>query len=179
MCAAPLLPIAKAADETKSKSVAESKEQHDARMRWWREARFGMFIHWGVYAVPAGEWKGKKYERIGEWIMHSAAIPIDEYETLPPQFNPTKFDARQWVKIAGDAGMKYMVITSKHHDGFCLWDSKVSKYDVMDATPFKRDILRELADACKKQGVRLCFYHSIMDWHHPDAQAPHYPTYNT
>ncbi|MHC4148200.1 MAG: alpha-L-fucosidase [Planctomycetota bacterium] len=160
-------------------SQSETKDQRDRRMEWWRQARFGMFIHWGLYAVPAGEWKGKETPGIGEWIMNSAQIPVAEYELLARQFNPIKFDAEQWVKIAKDAGMKYIVITSKHHDGFCLWDSKVSDYDIMDATPFKRDILGELAQACRKHGIKLCFYHSIMDWHHPDAQGPHYPNYNT
>ena len=150
----------------------------EERMEWWRQARFGMFIHWGLYAVPAGEWKGEKISGIGEWIMERAKIPVSEYEQLAKQFNPVKFDAEEWVQIAKNAGMKYIVITSKHHDGFCLWDSKYTDYDVMDATPFKRDILGELAAECKKQGIRLCFYHSIMDWHHPDAQAPFYPNYN-
>jgi alpha-L-fucosidase len=157
----------------------ETKQQHDKRMAWWREARFGMFIHWGLYAVPAGQWEGKEIGGIGEWIMNNAQIPVAQYEQLARQFDPVEFDADQWVRIAKNAGMKYMVITSKHHDGFCLWDSKVTDYDIMDATPFKRDILDELAEACKKQGIRFCFYHSIMDWHHPDAQGPHWPTYNT
>ena len=148
------------------------------RMEWWRQARFGMFIHWGLYAVPAGEWKGEKVPGIGEWIMERAKIPVSEYEPLAAQFNPVKFDAKEWVQIAKNAGMKYIVITSKHHDGFCLWDTKYTDYDIMDATPFKRDILGELAVECRKQGIRLCFYHSIMDWHHPDAQAPFYPKYN-
>jgi len=150
----------------------------EERMEWWRDARFGMFIHWGLYAVPAGEWKGEKVPGIGEWIMQRAKIPVAEYEKLAGQFNPVKFDAEQWVQIAKNAGMKYIVITSKHHDGFCLWDSKYTDYDVVDATPFKRDILGELSEACRKNGIRLCFYHSIMDWHHPDAQAPFYPNYN-
>jgi len=150
----------------------------DERMEWWRDARFGMFIHWGLYAVPAGEWKGKQIPGIGEWIMERADIPVSEYEQLAKQFNPVKFDADEWVHIAKNAGMKYIVITSKHHDGFCLWDSKVTDYDIVDAAPFKRDVLGELSRACKKQGIRLCFYHSIMDWHHPDAQAPFYPNYN-
>ncbi len=150
----------------------------DERMEWWRQVRFGMFIHWGLYAVPAGEWKGEKVPGIGEWIMERAKIPVSEYEPLTKQFNPVKFDAEQWVQIAKNAGMKYIVITSKHHDGFCLWDSKYTDYDVIDATPFKRDILAELAEECRKQGIILCFYHSIMDWHHPDAQAPFYPKYN-
>ena len=157
---------------------AKNTLSKDDRMDWWRNDRFGMFIHWGLYAVPAGQWKGEKVPGIGEWIMERAKIPVSEYEQLAKQFNPVKFDAEQWVRIAKNAGMKYIVITSKHHDGFCLWDSKYTDYDVMDATPFKRDILGELAAECKKQGIRLCFYHSIMDWHHPDAQAPFYPNYN-
>ena len=150
----------------------------DERMKWWRDARFGMFVHWGLYAVPAGEWEGKKIPGIGEWIMERADIPVAEYELLAQQFNPVKFNADEFVGIAKNAGMKYIVITSKHHDGFCLWDSEVTDYDIIDATPFKRDILKELSKACKKQGIKLCFYHSIMDWHHPDAQKPFYPNYN-
>jgi alpha-L-fucosidase len=150
----------------------------DERIQWWREARFGMFIHWGLYAVPAGEWKGKEIPGIGEWIMQNAHIPVAEYEQLAKRFDPVKFNADEWVSIAKNAGMKYIVITSKHHDGFCLWDSKVTDYDIVDATPFKRDVLGELSKACKKQGIKLCFYHSIMDWHNPDAQAPFYPNYN-
>lgn len=161
-------------------TTAKSSEQvlKDERMQWWREARFGMFIHWGLYAIPAGEWEGRKVPGIGEWVMEKAHIPVSEYDNLAGQFNPVRFNADEWVRIAKNAGMKYIVITSKHHDGFCLWDSKVSGYDIMDATPFKRDILKELSDACSKEGIRLCFYHSIMDWHHPDAQAPFYPNYN-
>ncbi len=156
----------------------ETKEEKDARMAWWRDARFGMFISWGLYAIPAGTWQGKQIPGVGEWIMHWSAIPIPEYEKLAGQFNPVKFNADEWVKIARDAGMKYIVITSKHHDGFCLWDSKVSDYDVIDRSPYQFDILRALADACERQSIRLCFYHSIMDWHHPDAQAPFFPKYN-
>ncbi|MCJ7692971.1 MAG: alpha-L-fucosidase [Sedimentisphaerales bacterium] len=146
--------------------LSETKEQRDERMEWWREARFGMFIHWGLYAVPAGEWKGTTNH--AEWILTTAQIPVKEYEKFCPQFNPVKFNAKEWVRIAKEAGMKYIVITSKHHDGFCLWNSKLTDYDVIDATPFKRDILRELTRECEKQGIRMCFYHSIMDWHHPD-----------
>jgi alpha-L-fucosidase len=156
----------------------KSKLNKDERMKWWRDARFGMFIHWGIYAVPAGTYKGKQIDGIGEWIMNNAHIPVEEYEQFAKQFNPVKFDADQWVQIAKNAGMKYIVITSKHHDGFCLWDSKFTDYDIIDATPFKRDILAELAQSCKKHGIRLCFYHSIMDWHHPDAQGPFYQNYN-
>lgn len=145
----------------------ETPAQRDRRMAWWREARFGMFIHWGLYAIPAGRWKGQKVGGTGEWIMHTAKIPVAEYEPLQQQFNPVKFDAQQWVDIARRAGMKYLVITSKHHDGFCLFDSKLTDYDVM-GTPFGRDILKELADACHRAGLRICWYYSIMDWHHPD-----------
>ncbi|MHC4692382.1 MAG: alpha-L-fucosidase [Planctomycetota bacterium] len=166
------------AQATAKSALSETKELRDERMQWWRDARFGMFIHWGVYSVPAGTYKGKQIPGIGEWIMENANIPVAEYEKYAKKFNPVKFNAEQWVQIAKNTGMKYLVITSKHHDGFCLWDSKVSKYDIMDTSPFRRDILKELSVACKKHGVRLCFYHSIMDWHHPDAQAPFYPNYN-
>jgi len=162
----------------KAGSAAQKELTKDERMGWWRDARFGMFIHWGLYAVPAGTYKGERVKGIGEWIMNNGKIPVAEYEKFAGQFNPIGYNANEWVRIAKNAGMKYIVITSKHHDGFCLWDSKTSNYDIMDATPFKRDILKELAAACKKQGVKLCFYHSIMDWHHPDAQAPFYPNYN-
>jgi len=144
----------------------EIKDQKDLRMKWWREARFGLFIHWGLYAIPAGEWKGETNH--AEWILTTAQISVEEYEKFAPQFNPTAFNAAEWVKYAKDAGMKYIVITSKHHDGFCLFDSKHTDYDVIDATPFKRDILKELAEECRRQDMPICFYHSIMDWHHPD-----------
>jgi len=145
--------------------TSETPQQRDTRMAWWREARFGMFIHWGLYAIPAGEWKGQTDH--AEWIRDSAKIPRPEYDQFVGQFNPVKFNATAWARLARRAGMKYLVITSKHHDGFALWDSKVSDYDVM-ATPFHRDILKELSSACRQQDVRFCTYHSIMDWHHPD-----------
>lgn len=158
--------------------LIETEEEVQARMAWWDEAKFGMFIHWGLYAVPAGEYKGEKVRGIGEWIMNTLQIPIDEYEEFASQFNPINFDADEWVSLAKEAGMKYIVITSKHHDGFCLWDTKYTDWNVVDATPYKRDILKELADACETHGIRLCFYYSIMDWHHPDAQAIFEPEYN-
>jgi alpha-L-fucosidase len=137
----------------------------DPRLDWWRDARFGMFIHWGLYAIPAGEWNGKT--NYGEWIRNNAKIPIGEYDKFRDRFNPTKFNPDEWVRLAKAAGMKYIVITTKHHDGFGLFDSKQTDWDVM-ATPYGRDILKQLAAACQKQGIRLCFYYSIMDWHHPD-----------
>jgi alpha-L-fucosidase len=159
----------------------ESKTQHDARMAWWRDATFGLFIHWGLYSVPAGEYQGKQLNSTtAEWIMQVAKIPIPEYETYTKTFNPTKFDATAWVKMAKDAGVKYIVITSKHHEGFALWDSKVSNYDIVDASSFKRDILAELSDACKLAGIKMCFYYSIMDWHEPNAESKkEYPHQNT
>jgi alpha-L-fucosidase len=144
----------------------EEKEDRNERMAWWREARFGMFIHWGLYAIPAGEWKGETNH--AEWILHTAQIPVKEYEKFSSRFNPVKFNAEEWVRTAKEAGMKYIVITSKHHDGFCLFDSLLTDYDVIDTTPFKRDILKELADECHRQNIKICWYYSIMDWHHPD-----------
>lgn len=135
------------------------------RLAWWREARFGLFIHWGLYSIPAGEWNGQTNH--AEWIRETAQIPLDVYERFVPRFNPVKFDADAWVRAAKEAGMKYIVITTKHHDGFCLFDSKYTDFDIM-ATPFKRDIMRELADACRRHGLRIGWYYSIMDWHHPD-----------
>jgi alpha-L-fucosidase len=149
----------------------ETKAERDMRMKWWRDSRFGMFIHWGVYAVPAGEYKGQRSNRIGEWIMEWANIPRAEYEKLTAQFNPVRFDAAQWVRIAKDAGMKYIVITSKHHDGFSMYDSRISNYDIADSTPYRRDPIRALADEARKQGLKFCFYYSIMDWHHPSQFA--------
>lgn len=145
--------------------LQETKENKDTRMEWWREARFGMFIHWGLYAVPAGEWKGQTNH--AEWIRETARIPLKEYDQFVGEFNPVKFNADDWVKMAGEAGMKYIVITSKHHDGFGLFNSRQTDFDIM-STPFKRDILKELSESCAKQGMNFCFYHSIMDWHHPD-----------
>jgi alpha-L-fucosidase len=145
--------------------LQETTAQYEARMKWWCEARFGMFIHWGLYSIPAGEWKGSTEH--AEWIRTTAQIPLAEYDKFVDQFNPVKFDATEWVRMAKNAGMKYITITSKHHDGFCLFDSKYTDFDVM-STPFKRDIMKELAEACHKEGIKICWYHSIMDWHHPD-----------
>ncbi|MEY3895427.1 MAG: hypothetical protein RLZZ214_946, partial [Verrucomicrobiota bacterium] len=137
-------------------------------MAWWRDAKFGLFIHWGLYAVPAGIYDGKPVGGIGEWIMKNAKIPVETYAKYADGFNPTQFDARKWVRMAKDAGMKYIVITSKHHDGFAMFHSKASPYNINDATPFKRDPLKELAEACKEEGMKLGFYYSqCQDWHHP------------
>jgi alpha-L-fucosidase len=126
--------------------------------QWFQDARFGMFIHWGVYSV-LGE---------GEWVMNNKKMTAAEYEKLAPQFNPTEFDAAEWVSLAKSAGMKYITITSKHHDGFAMWATKQSPWNIVDATPYKKDPLKMLADECHKQGIKLFFYHSHLDWHHPD-----------
>ncbi len=162
-----------------SQSKKNSKNlSDDERMEWWRESKFGMFIHWGAYSIIGGE-RGTKIAGGGaEWAMDKLDYTIEDYEKFPEMFNPVLFDADAWVSMAKDAGMKYIVITAKHHEGFGLWDSKVSDYDVMDTSPFKRDIIKELSKACKKQGIKFCFYYSIVDWHHPQAQGNLYPNYN-
>jgi alpha-L-fucosidase len=150
----------------------ETSAQRDARMKWWREARFGMFIHWGVYSVPAGTYNGKQVSGIGEWIMNRGKIPVDAYQAYAKQFNPVKFNADEWVRVAKEAGMKYMVITSKHHDGFAMFDSKASDWNIVKDTPFKRDPLKELAAACKKYGLKLGFYYSqAQDWNNGGSAA--------
>ena len=142
------------------------------RLGWWREARFGLFIHWGLYAILAGEWKGQKVEDIGEWIMKFARIPVAEYEPLAAQFNPVKFDAAEWVSLAVKAGQKYLIITSKHHDGFCMYHTKLTGYNIVDATPFGRDPMVELAAECQRQGIKFGFYYSqTQDWHHPNGDG--------
>jgi len=145
--------------------ATESATEHDQRMAWFREARFGLFIHWGVYSVPAGEWQGKT--GYGEWFLEETKMPVSQYEKFAGQFNPVKFNAKDWVGMAKNAGMKYIVITSKHHDGFGMFRSEQTDWCIK-STPFDRDPLQELAAACKDAGIKLCFYHSIMDWHHPD-----------
>lgn len=148
----------------------KSNVSNETKMKWFRDSKFGLFIHWGLYSIPAGEWKGKIYNGASEWLMERAQIPVKEYEQLAKKFNPTKFNAEEWVKIAKDAGMKYIVITAKHHDGFAMYHSKASKYNIVDATPFKRDPLKELAEACKKYGIKLGFYYSqTQDWHEPNG----------
>jgi len=145
---------------------------HEERMQWWREARFGMFIHWGVYSVPAGTYQDQPSKHIGEWIMRDFNIPVAEYAAYTKQFDPTNFNAEQWVKLAKAAGMKYIVITAKHHDGFAMFHTHVDGYNIYDATPWHRDPLAELAVACKTEGIKLGFYYSeAQDWHHPGGAA--------
>jgi len=165
---AALVPPATA--QTNQTDKVETKEQRDARMAWWREAKFGMFIHWGVYSVPAGYYHDKPVPGIGEWIMNKGKIPMAEYQQFAKQFNPMKFNADDWVKAAKDAGMKYIVITSKHHDGFAMFDTTASKWNIVDATPYGKDVLKPLAEACRKYGVKLGFYYSqAQDWNNGGA----------
>ncbi|HEY2019514.1 MAG TPA: alpha-L-fucosidase, partial [Bryobacteraceae bacterium] len=163
-----LLVLASVASAQSSPAAAPASQ--DAKMKWFREAKFGLFIHWGLYSIPAGEWKGQLVPGIGEWIMNHAKIPVKEYEQLATQFNPVKFDAEAWVQLAQDAGMKYIVITSKHHDGFAMYQSAASKYNIWDATPFHRDPLKELAAACARHNMKFGFYYSqSQDWHEPNG----------
>ncbi|SHM72360.1 alpha-L-fucosidase [Chitinophaga sp. CF418] len=151
---------------------AQQNAAHDGKMEWWREARFGMFIHWGVYAVPAGTYNGQRINRIGEWIMNRGKIPVADYQAFAKQFNPVKYDPDAWVRMAKDAGMKYIVITAKHHDGFAMFDSKASTWDIADATPYHKDLLKPLAEACRKYGIKLGFYYSqAQDWNNPGGAA--------
>ena len=155
-----------------STAFAQKTLSQEERMAWWKEARFGMFIHWGVYTVPAGNYNGHQVKGIGEWIMNSAKIPVADYKEYGRKFNPEKYDAEAWVKMAKDAGMKYIVITAKHHDGFALFDTKVSTWDVVDATPYGRDLINPLAEACRKHGIKLGLYYSqAQDWVHPGGTA--------
>ena len=150
----------------KNESEAVVGVDDTERMAWWREAKFGLFIHWGVYAVPAGKY-GEETNH-GEWIMHSARIPSAEYKEYASQFNPVKYDPEAWVKVAREAGMRYIVITSKHHDGFALYPSAVTDWDVVDATPYGKDLLGPLVDEAKKAGLKMGFYYSqAQDWNHP------------
>jgi alpha-L-fucosidase len=157
----------------------ETPAQRDARMAWWRAARFGMFIHWGLYAVPAGTWHGRQTPSIGEWIMNDLSIPVADYKALAPQFNPTGFSAHDIVALAKSAGMKYIIITAKHHDGFAMFDSRVDPFNIVAATPFHRDPLRELAEECRLQGMKLGFYYSqAQDWTAPGGAAKVRGTHN-
>ena len=149
-----IFPMPPAVAQSSYQPVAANLEAR----RWFQDAKFGLFVHWGVYSV-LGE---------GEWVMNLQKIPLAEYEKLPPQFNPTAFDAAGWVALAKAAGMKYLTITSKHHDGFAMFDSKMTDWDLVDRTPYKKDVLRALADECRKQGLKLFFYYSQLDWRHPD-----------
>jgi alpha-L-fucosidase len=148
----------------------ESSEVVAKRLEWWSDARFGMFIHWGLYAQDGCFWNGQ--DGRSEHMMRNLQIPIAEYEKIATEFNPEKFNADEWAKIAKDAGMKYMVITSKHHDGFAIFNSPSSDYNIVKQTPWKRDPINELNEACKKQGIKFGVYYSLgRDWHHPQCNS--------
>jgi alpha-L-fucosidase len=161
--------------ETSDSAIGDGQRagaRDEPRLEWFRAARFGMFIHWGLYAIPAGIWQGRAIGGIGEWLMLRARVPVAEYERLTRQFNPVRFDAEAWASLAAEAGAKYVVITAKHHDGFCMFKSKLTSYNIVDATPFGRDPMHELAVACARHGVRFCFYYSqTQDWHHPGGDG--------
>jgi len=160
--------------QPESELTAEQIEMaRQERIGWFKEARYGLFIHWGLYAIPGGTWGDKVRKRgYSEWIMFSEKIPREEYAQLAKQFNPTEFDADEWAGIAKKAGMKYVVITAKHHDGFAMFDSKVTDYDIVDATPFKRDVIKELEAACHRAGLQFGVYYSVdRDWYRPTGQG--------
>ena len=137
---------------------------------WFRQAKFGMMVHWGLYSLPAGEWKGQRMPLIGEWAQSYFRIPNQEYGKLAGIFNPILFDAEEWVRLALEAGMQYLVVTSKHHDGFAMFRSAVDPYNIYDASPFRRDVIGELAEACHKHGLKLGLYYSQdLDWHEPNG----------
>lgn len=160
----------KAIDDAVNGWWTESMKNREERIAWWQEAKFGMFVHWGVYSLPGGEWKGNKVWGYAEHLMRKEKISRAEYLSLAHQFNPVSFNADEWIRLAKNAGMRYFIITSKHHDGFAMYDSKVSEFDIIEQTPFKRDPMVELAAACKKYGVKFGFYYShAFDWEHPDA----------
>lgn len=150
----------------------ETTAQRNARMEWWRDARFGMFIHWGVYSVPAGTYDGKKIPGNGEWIMCIGKIPMAEYQKFARKFNPTNYDADAWVRLAKEAGMKYIIITAKHHDGFAMFKTKASPWNIMQASPYGKDVLKPLAAACRKYSIKLGFYYSqAQDWNNGGAEC--------
>ncbi|MCX5653664.1 MAG: alpha-L-fucosidase [Planctomycetota bacterium] len=181
----PLAPLDAAEDKPAQTSLTaapmpEAGLTREQRIQWWREARFGMFIHWGLYSIPAGVWKDKVHATgYSEWIMFAEKIPAKEYELLAGRFNPVKFDAKAWAAIAKKAGMKYMVLTTKHHDGFSMFRSRLTPYNVADATPFKRDVTRELSDACRDSGIRFgCYYSIDRDWYRPQGPGNNYKQNN-
>lgn len=157
-------------DDAMSGWFRESMKTREQRIQWWRDAKFGMFIHWGVYSLPGGEWKGKKVSGYAEHLMRKEKIPRQEYLGIAHQFNPVKFNSDEWVLNAKKAGMNYLIITAKHHDGFAMYDSKVSGFNIVQETAWKHDPMTDLAASCKKYGLKFGFYYShAFDWEHPDA----------
>jgi alpha-L-fucosidase len=152
--------------------MRQLSRQPDPRLDWWHEAKFGLFIHWGLYSIPAGYWKGESVYGIGEWIMQNGQIPVADYAALASEFQPAEFDADEWVLIAKNAGMQYLIVTAKHHDGFAMFATDASPFNIMDASPFRRDPIKELADACGRHGLKFGIYYSqAQDWHHPGGAS--------
>lgn len=153
--------------KTQTAKLEQGPIDRESRMQWWLDAKFGMFIHWGIYSIPAGEFEGRHTDSYAEWIQCHLDIPREKYDDFARQFDPVSYDPVQWVRIAKEAGIKYIVHTSKHHDGFCMFDSEYTEYDVVDATPYGKDLIGPLAEACRKEGMPFGVYYSILDWHHP------------
>ncbi|MDE2127778.1 MAG: alpha-L-fucosidase [Armatimonadetes bacterium] len=162
-CLAALPVVVQAQQLMVNPNTGETQQQFARRTAWWRKAKFGMFIHWGIYSVPADSRHGA-----AEWYFSNEHMQVKDYEKFAPLFNPVDFNAAAWVKVAKDAGMKYMVITSKHHDGFCMFNTKYTNYNIVKATPFHHDPMKDLSAAARRQGLTFCFYYSIMDWHNPE-----------
>jgi alpha-L-fucosidase len=157
------------AQDTESWDKTVSGKEHP-NIQWFKDAKFGMFIHWGLFSQTGGTWQGKNYYGISEWLMNRGKIPAAEYATIAKSFNPTKFNAKQWAQIAKDAGMKYMVVTAKHHEGFAMFDSKVSDFNIVKATPYGKDPMKELSQAVRDAGLQFGFYYSqYLDWHEPNG----------
>ncbi len=150
--------VVAAAVEAGAQGSYEPAPENLAARSWFQDAKFGLFVHWGIYSVLGS----------GEWVMEVRRIPVADYEKLADQFNPIRFDAAEWVSLVKAAGMKYITITAKHHDGFAMFDSRVSDWDIVDRTPYGEDVLAQLAEECRRQGIKLFFYYSQLDWHHPD-----------
>ena len=169
LCVAFAAKVAAAQEAKPAAPAQETQKQRDTRMKWWLEARYGMFIHWGVCSIKGIElsWPRGGSKPLDITGNPAGFVEDPVYDNLYKQFNPEKYDATEWVKIAKDAGMRYMVFTAKHHDGFCMWDTKLTDYKITN-TPFKRDVVKELADACHEAGMPLGLYYSPRDWHHPD-----------
>ena len=160
-----------ARDNTEPPAFQETTAERDARMQWFRDAKLGMFIHWGLYSQLAGEWEDKTVTGGAEWIQKYLEIPSSQYSTLVKTWNPTNYSAREWVRLMKAAGVKYVCITTKHHDGFCLWPTTMNDDWNVSLTAGGRDLLKPLADACRADGLQFCIYHSVLDWHHPDWPA--------
>ncbi len=170
LCSLVSITLPAAANPAASATDRDSKK--DARLDWWREAKFGLFIHWGLYSVAAGEYNGKLIPKTGEWIMWNTKIPLKEYEKFATGLTASKFDADEWAQLAQDAGMKYLCITAKHHDGFAMYPSKISSYNITERSPFKRDPIQELSAACAKRGIKFCLYYSqAIDWEDPNGMG--------